>query len=372
MKTTHYHYILLKLLIFFSLYAYSVEAKSHINPSAATNSSKKQGGEEHSTTTIDSKKVVIFRMWHAFNPEMLQKVNGIQGNDLMPLPNTQTYPYQDILLQASAKHPQILIYDGKKLTKKQIQMFEDLHQKAKNNHGTLFSLDFNAIKKHLSYADLLSDIRYTEEVSTDNFNKANYVDLLRLIILYNMDTVLKALKRKYHHTYDFKYMLYADFDRKIEDALEEICTSTCTSYRGIRVPMTVYMLKESDVKTFSAQIENNFILCTEAKTPVILQIMHDLKEKKRSNVFCSFCKALVRSIKEKYKQEPPTVQAKLSFDMQGVKFQLSYVNQPITQKEFMKLYRACLACGVILPKLEVFQDQTWNQDMNSVILAASK
>lgn len=249
--------------------------------------------------SITLEEVAVLRIWVAFEPEKLQ---DIDGDDLFPLPNTEENPYLDTLLNDSKNYVQVFLYDGKGLSEKQIAMFEDLHKQSRKKGGRLFVLNYQKISQKLRYASHLLEVN-PEDIQKLAIKKAKffsgysglepiegviaeqkkgrYVDLQRMIVLYNMDVVFSELQKKYPGESGvickLRVMLYADFDRKLDTVIENALIDSGYACLGIKVISSVFLEMFGNMEimdkhcyedglTCTVRVENNAILCTEKRS----------------------------------------------------------------------------------------------------------
>lgn len=238
-----------------------------------------------------SKSILLLRIWHSFEPEKLQNIDG-KGNDLMPLPNIQDdfsrqLNYVDKLLEASTIEPTVFIYSGK-LSAQQKQMFEDLHEKATKKGGNLYVLCYEGYFEE--------EINKQTSLLKPDLPKSEFVDFQRLFILRNQELIFSTIKEKYNFQLEANGIFYSDFDNFFLEDLE--CIKSVSTEK-IRVPISSY---EKERK-LGSETNNTFSPIIKALQDLVKDLKEDCErlapDKRVSLVgpFKEFCfKAEINSI----------------------------------------------------------------------------
>lgn len=358
-------------------------------------------------------KMPVLRTWHSFNAEKLQNIDG-KGNDLLPLPNIKNLiiekevvnlPYLDILLEESKIAPQILLYSGN-LSPMQKQLFEDLHKKAEVMGGKVFPLNYTEVKDKLSYSNFLDFdrmLKLSSVLSSKNFfvidevefkklaiskAKADFIDLQRLVILYDMNNVFDFLEKKYSIKFSSQEILYADFDREIQAVVNHLSSNEVVkkATNGVLLPFeyTPHALKFSgegwaenlphspshrdeeisrviSQKYLGISLENNFIYCNKNNSPLIREVI----EKARNNleVFNVMSCILLQPIKKFGEQKGINIQ-----DEEGIKFLFKNLSESEVADFYDKVVNEINKIGVLNFNLEGTKDVSWQKDLNTLMI----
>lgn len=354
----------------------------------------------------------VLRIWHSFNAEKLQNIDG-QGKDLLPLPNIKrltmgdeivNFPYIDILLRDSKITPQILVYSGKTLSLQQEQLFEDLSKRAKNIGGQVFVVNYKNIEGRLTYSKMLNFHKILEEAqavwsrlssnverveeNAYRYARGDFIDLQRLAILYDMDSVFDFIEKAYQVKFNSREILYADFDRQIQPIINLLennqAQRACED--GILIPVKTYPLLINDkiptpanraeqIKALNSawdleiHLENNFVYCTKSNSSFIKEVMEvasnesiDLK-----TIFQTMCGILLKPIKDILKLKKFNSRLyphSLNINLDLLKRRNTEVLDVVTN-EISKI-------GLLMPLaqgLEGTGDVSWGKDIPILILA---
>ena len=138
--------------------------------------------------------IPVVKQWKVFErrAESLQNIHDVEGNDLLPLPNTKRLPYLDILLEDSKITPRILIYSGK-LSERQKELFENLYEESEKR---VFPVNFG---------DLNLPVEKLVSTPYD-------MDDQRLTFLKHRDKLISHMEEKFNVSFKIDGIMYNDFD----------------------------------------------------------------------------------------------------------------------------------------------------------------
>lgn len=325
----------------------------------------------------NSKPILLLRIWHSFNPEKLQNIDG-KGTDLMPLPNNQKefittvipynqsieltakLDYKDKLLAVSVENPTVFIYsNSNSLSNKQKEMYENLHEEAKQKGGLLFILSIDNLSRS-AQEEILTQMEFYKNKS---ISTANFVDVERLIILKDLATVREAIQHKYNIGLNTKGVLYTDFDHDPRGDLQYIKSA---SKSKIRFPITTRS-QPSEISNFQLDfyIEINSIFLAEESNLADIGLSDDTLQ-------YTLLRLLKNEIENSLALLPDSLRNS-EVEMAGVPYNtglLLIIRVTIPERNYNEVKKKLhlIFEQYNLATFQICQDLTWAQDIPSLIL----
>ena len=185
--------------------------------------------------------------WYSRNLDSLDQ-------NILPLPDTKTFPYLTKLKANAQICPTVLVYTQKGLSPNQIQLFESLTKIEK--HSKLIVVAYEGIEESLHYDEILNFDRCRDILSAgdDKCSFANIIDLQRVLILSNKNVLESHVLGKTKLDIRGWRVVYVDFDI---DAIPIVKWMVGRVIEHSTLPIDLKITKnEIQLKT-----ENNVIVC---------------------------------------------------------------------------------------------------------------